>query len=70
MEGQMTAGQKAAQTRRDRIAQMSPQEKAWVTIRRKKAAKKAVETRKANERKRILSERAKKAWETRRKNQL
>ena len=44
----LTAGQKAAKTRAERIAAMSPQQRAWVTIRRRKAAAKAVETRKAN----------------------
>ena len=41
-----SAGQKAAATRKARIEAMNPQQKAWVTRRRKEAARKAWNTRK------------------------
>lgn len=44
----MTAGQKAAETRAQRIAAMNPQQRAWVTRRRREAGKKAAETKRKN----------------------
>lgn len=44
-----TAGQKAAETRKEKYDNGTPHEKAWITRRRKQSAKKAWETRKAKD---------------------
>lgn len=44
----LTPAQKAKKTKQDKFESMSPQQKAWVTRRRKEAAKKAWETRRKN----------------------
>ncbi len=48
MTNTQTAGQKAAQTRKINYDNASPANKAWITRRRKQAAKKAWETRRKN----------------------
>jgi len=44
----LTAGEKAAKTRKKNIEAMNPQQRAWVTRRRREAARKAWDTRRKN----------------------
>jgi hypothetical protein len=43
---ELTAGQKAAQTKKENFENATPGKKAWITRRRREAARKAWETRK------------------------
>jgi hypothetical protein len=44
----LTAGEKAAKTRKERFENATPGKKAWITRRRREAARKAWETRRSN----------------------